>query len=96
MRLEDIIRKPLITEKATLQRELANQYFVAVDRRANKYQIREAVEKLFKVTVTDVRTLTMPGKVKKVGRSSGLKPDWKKAVITLKAGDKIEFLSTAT
>lgn len=95
MNLHEIIRRPVITEKATLERELHNQYFFEVDARANKFQIREAIEKLFKVKVTKVCTLNRIGKEKRVGRFVGRTADWKKAVVTLKAGDKIEFLTGA-
>ncbi|HEX9205421.1 MAG TPA: 50S ribosomal protein L23 [Candidatus Deferrimicrobiaceae bacterium] len=91
MNLSDVIKKPLITEKATLLKGTANAVLFAVDTRANKKEVREAVEKMFKVKVVDVRTMTVAGKVKRRGRTLGLRPGWKKAVVTLKEGDKIEF-----
>jgi large subunit ribosomal protein L23 len=91
MNLSDVIKRPLITEKATLLKGTSNAVLFAVDTRANKKEVREAVEKLFKVKVVDVRTMTVPGKVKRRGRTAGLRPGWKKAVVTLKEGDKIEF-----
>jgi large subunit ribosomal protein L23 len=91
MNLSDVIKRPLITEKATLLKGTANAVLFAVDTRANKKEVREAVEKMFKVKVVDVRTMTVPGKVKRRGRTVGLRPGWKKAVVTLKEGDKIEF-----
>lgn len=91
MNLTDILKRPLITEKATLLRDLTNAVSFAVDARANKRQIQEAVEKLFKVKVVEVKTMNVPGKVKRRGRTVGRRPGWKKAVVTLKQGDKIEF-----
>ncbi len=86
-----IIRRPLITEKANTLREAHNQYCFEVDRHANKIEIKGAVEELFEVHVTDVRTATIHGKVKRMGRFQGKRPDWKKAMVTLRAGDSIEL-----
>ncbi len=91
MTYDQILKKPLITEKATLMRETANTVAFEVDRKANKKQVKDAVEKLFKVKVVDVRTMVIPGKPKRRGMVVGRRPGWKKAVVTLKAGDKIEF-----
>ena len=91
MNLSDVIKRPLITEKATSLKAMSNAVLFAVDRRANKKEVREAVEKMFKVKVEDVRTMNVAGKVKRRGRTVGLRPVWKKAVVVLKAGDKIEF-----
>lgn len=91
MKPSDVLRRPLITEKATLLKGISNAVSFEVDARAKKKQIREAVEKLFKVKVEDVRTMNVSGKVKRRGRTVGLRPGWKKAVVTLKAGEKIEF-----
>ena len=91
MEMHQIIRRPLITEKGTQLRELQGQYLFEVDQRANKYQIKGAVEKLFSVHVQDVKTLVVRGKIKRVGRSSGKRSNWKKAYVTLKQGEKIEF-----
>ena len=91
MNLTDVIKRPLITEKATLMKGTSNAVLFAVDTRANKKEVREAVEKMFKVKVVDVRTMIVAGKVKRRGRTVGLRPGWKKAVVTLKEGDKIEF-----
>jgi large subunit ribosomal protein L23 len=91
MNLSDVIKRPLITEKATLLKGTCNAVLFAVDTRANKKEVRDAVEKMFKVKVVDVRTMTVAGKVKRRGRTVGLRPGWKKAVVTLKEGDKIEF-----
>lgn len=84
-----IIKKFLATEKSTLTKETEGKYAFAVDSRANKHQIREAVEKLFKVKVASVRTMVMPGKEKRLGRFSGKTPVWKKAVIKLKDDGQI-------
>ena len=87
----DILKRPLITEKATHMKGTSNAVTFEVDRRAKKKQIQEAVEKLFKVKVLEVRTMNVSGKVKRRGRTVGLRPGWKKAIVTLKAGDRIEF-----
>ena len=86
-----IIRRPLITEKSTLQKEMHNQLAFEVDRRANKIEIKRAVEKVFKVRVKTVRTLNYEGKRKRLGRTVGRRPHWKKAIVTLQPGEKIEF-----
>ncbi|MBI4496162.1 MAG: 50S ribosomal protein L23 [Deltaproteobacteria bacterium] len=86
-----IIKRPLITEKSTRQKEEANQIAFVVDGRANKVEIRQAVEKLFKVKVLRVNTMHLLGKRKRMGRFIGWKSDWKKAIVTLRPGDRIEF-----
>ncbi|MBW1769854.1 MAG: 50S ribosomal protein L23 [Deltaproteobacteria bacterium] len=86
-----IIKGPLITEKSTVQKELNNQLTFEVDRRANRVEIRHAVEKVFDVRVKQVRTMQIKGKVKRVGRTLGKRRDWKKAVVTLAKGENIEF-----
>lgn len=86
-----IIKGPLITEKATIQKEANNQLSFEVDRKANRVEIRHAVEKVFNVKVKRVRTVQMKGKVKRVGRALGKRRDWKKAVVTLAKGENIEF-----
>ena len=91
MDMYQIIKRPLITEKSTLAREESGEYLFEVDRRANKIEIGEAVEKLFKVKVLDVRVMNMRGKRKRVGRSFGRTRDWKKAVVKLVPGNKIEI-----
>ena len=87
----EIIRKPIITEKSTIQKEADNQLTFEVDRKANRVEIRHAVERIFNVRVKKVRTIQMKGKVKRVGRIVGKRRDWKKAVVTLAAGENIEF-----
>ncbi|MGE5664301.1 MAG: 50S ribosomal protein L23 [Deltaproteobacteria bacterium] len=91
MNITDVLKRPLITEKATLLKDSANAVSFAVDSRANKNQIQDAVEKLFKVKVVDVKTMNVSGKTKRRGRTVGRRPGWKKAIVVLKAGDKIEF-----
>jgi len=85
-----IIQRSLFTEKSTRQQETANQYVFAVDPRANKRQIAEAVEQLFEVKVLQVRTQNRMGKIHTMGRFSGRRADWKKAIVTLAEGDTIE------
>jgi large subunit ribosomal protein L23 len=92
---QKIIRRPLITEKSTRQKEESRQYVFEVHRDANKIEIQSAVERLFKVTVLQVRTSNVLGKVKRLGRRYGKRPDWKKAIITLKEGGRIDFFEGA-
>ncbi|MCK4941829.1 50S ribosomal protein L23 [candidate division WOR-3 bacterium] len=91
MRHEKIIKRALITEKADRLREM-NCYQFKVEKTANKREIKEAVEKLFNVTVIDVKTANFRGKPKRLGLSSGYRTGYKKATITLKAGQKIELI----
>jgi large subunit ribosomal protein L23 len=91
MKLSDVIKRPLITEKSTFLKGEANTVLFAVDSRANKNEVADAIEKSFKVKVVGVRTMNVPGKTKRRGRTVGLRPGWKKAIVTLKEGDKIEF-----
>ncbi len=86
-----IIRRPLITEKSTMQKEMQNQLAFEVDRRANKIEIKKAVERIFKVQVENVRTINYQGKRKRLGRNIGRRRHWKKAIVSLKPGQKIEF-----
>jgi len=87
----DVIKGPLITEKMDKARETLRQYSFVVDRAATKHEVALAVQTLFKVTVEGVRTSVVRGKVKRVGKSMGKRPNWKKAIVTLKEGDKIEL-----
>jgi large subunit ribosomal protein L23 len=91
MRIQDVIRRPLITEKSTLQRDAGTYAFeVAID--ANKIEIRRAVEAQFKVRVSEVRVVRQHGKLRRQGRYFGRRPDWKKAYVRLRQGEKpIEF-----
>ena len=86
-----VLRRPLITEKSNLMKEELNQIAFEVDRRANKIVIKEAVKKLFNVHVVKVRTFTVLGKRKRVGRTEGRTSSWKKAIVTLKEGERIDF-----
>ena len=81
----------MITEKSTLQKEVNNQLTFEVDRRANKVEIRRAVEQIFSVRVMDVRTMQMKGKAKRFGRTLGMRRNWKKAIVTLAQGEHVEF-----
>jgi large subunit ribosomal protein L23 len=86
-----VLRKPLLTEKIAALQDSHNQYAFMVDRAANKIEIKRAVEQKYSVTVLEVNTMRVQGKVKRLGRFSGKRADWKKAVVTLKAGDHIEL-----
>ena len=93
---EQVIRRPIVlTEKATSLREKGNQVIFEVARAANKVQIREAVQKLFKVNVTAVNTMVVRGKDRRMGRGYARTQNWKKAIVTLKEGDSIDFFSEA-
>ena len=91
MNVHQVIRKPLVTEKSSIGREEGNLVTLAVDLRANKVEIKRAVETLFQVRVLDVRTMRMPRRERRVGRNAGYKPQWKKAIVALAEGDQIEF-----
>jgi len=92
MRIQDVIRRPLITEKSQIQRDATNTVAFEVDSRANKIEVKRAVEAQFKVKVAEVRIASMHGKVRRQGRFVGRQPDWKKAFVRLAAGEKtIEF-----
>jgi large subunit ribosomal protein L23 len=86
----EIIKTVRLTEKGTRQSEKYNQYTLVVDRRANKHQIKQAVQELFKVKVVRVNTMNVRGKLRRQRTyQAGKSPDWKKAIVTLKEGDKI-------
>lgn len=87
----DVIRRPLITEKANLDKEVHNAYHFEVPATVDRQEIKEAVEKVFQVHVEDVRTMVVRGKEKRMGRFLGRKPSWKKAIVTLREGDKIDL-----
>ena len=91
MKMDQVIVSPLITEKGTLASEKANQVVFRVRIGASKDKVREAVEQLFKVTVLKVRTANFMGKERRRGLIRGHRSDWKKAYVTLKEGDRIEF-----
>ena len=88
MHLYEVLRRPLITEKNTLL-QAENKYAFEVAGEANKHQIKQAVEKAFKVKVTAVNVMRVPGKTRRIGRRQVLTRSWKKAIVTLKPGDKI-------
>jgi large subunit ribosomal protein L23 len=87
----DIIIRPVVTEKTNIQKEAANQVTFEVDRKANRIEVRRAIERIFNVRVAKVRTMQIRGKFKRRGRVLGKRRDWKKAVVTLRPGDRIEF-----
>mgnify|MGYP006438934931 FL=1 len=87
----EILKKPVVTEKSTLQKELENKITLEVDKRANRVQIKEAVERSFNTRVDSVRTMQVKGKTKQRGRISGKRKDWKKAIVKLAPGQKIDF-----
>lgn len=89
-----VVRRALMTEKTTQLRAL-NRYVFEVDRRAGKPEIKRAIEALFEVEVVDVRTMNVKGKVKRMGRFEGKRPDWKKAIITLAEGSSIDLIGEA-
>ena len=91
----DVIRRPIITEKSSSLKEAGNQYVFEVQRDANKIEIKKAIEKLFKVKVLSVQVALMEGKERRVGRFSGKRPDWKKAIIKLSPKDKITIFEGA-
>ena len=86
-----VVKRALITEKGTALRELRNQYHFEVARDANKIEIKKAIETIFSVKVGSVRTLQVRGKVRRQGRWSGRRSDWKKAIVTLQPDQKIEL-----
>jgi len=94
MDLYRVIESPLVTEKGTLVNERGNQVVFRVHPKANKVEIRHAIEVLFKVKVEQVRTVNFLGKLRRVGRSTGRRPSWKKAYVTLAEGQRIDFFET--
>ena len=91
MNIYQVIKEPHITEKANIQKEDTNQITFRVHKKANKVEIRQAVEIFFKTKVLDVRTMNVRGKRRRMGRTMGKKSDWKKAVVRLAPGENIEF-----
>jgi large subunit ribosomal protein L23 len=97
MTAEQVIRRPIVlTEKANALREEENQVVFEVARAANKVEIREAVQKLFNVSVVAVNTLIVRGKDRRMGRGRAKTQNWKKAIVTLKEGDSIDFFAEAS
>ena len=93
---ENIIKRPLVlTEKGQSLRETENKYLFEVERTANKRQIRDAVEKLFDVTVEEVNTLIMRGRMRRMGRGHAKTRNWKKAIVKVAEGETIEFFEEA-
>ena len=95
MELYQIIKKALITEKGTIARDAVNQYNFEIDVRANKIEVARAVEKLFNVKVLNVRVMNVSGKKKRMGKTMGQRPSWKKAIVTLAPGQRIEAVEGA-
>lgn len=93
MHLEEVLVKPLITEKSSIANENYNRYGFVVNVKANKYQIKNAVEKLYNVKVLNVKTNITPGKLKRIGKGVSKTPKLKKAYVQLSEGQKIEFFS---
>ena len=87
--IQDVVKRPLITEKAERNREASHQYAFEVHREATKIQVKQAVEQIFNVHVLAVRTAIARGKNRRVGRNVGQRPNWKKAFVTLKEGETI-------
>ncbi|MEJ2100808.1 MAG: 50S ribosomal protein L23 [Desulfobacterales bacterium] len=91
----EIIKRPLNTEKTNIQKEALNQVTFEIDRRANRIEVKRAVEAAFKVKVARVHTMQIRGKTKRRGRFVGKRRDWKKAIVTLMPGERIEFFEGA-
>jgi large subunit ribosomal protein L23 len=91
----EIIKRPLITEKTNIQKEIANQLTFEVDRRANRIEIKQAIETAFKVRVAKIQTMQVRGKAKRRGRFIGKRRNWKKAIVTLMPGERIDFFEGA-
>lgn len=92
MNIYQIIKMPLVTEKGQIAQQMGNQYFFAVNPKATKRDIRRAVEAIFKVEVLRVNTMRKRGKYRRVGRNVGRTSAWKKAIVTLREGDRIEYV----
>lgn len=91
MNIYDVIQKPLITEKSSLEKDNRNILAFQVHNDANKLEIKKAVECIFKVDVIEVRTLMVAGKMKRFGKKLGKRSNWKKAYVTLKPGSSVDF-----
>lgn len=91
----DIVKRPLITEKTSIQKEDYNQMTFEVDRNANRVEIKRAIENIFNVNVSTVRTMQVKGKTKQRGRIVGKRRNWKKAVVKLMPGERIDFFEGA-
>lgn len=91
----DLIKRPVITEKTNIQKESYNQITFEIDRKANRVEIQKAVEDIFNVKVAAVRTMQVKGKTKQRGRITGKRRDWKKAIVKLMPGERIDFFEGA-
>ena len=91
----DVIVRPIVTEKSSLLKDGGNQYVFEVARTANKIEIAKAVERLFKVKVMSVHVMNMEGKKRRLGKFSGKRPDWRKAIVKVNPKDKISFFEGA-
>ena len=87
----EVLKRPIVTEKSSLQSDTQNRYSFEVDRRANKLEIKEAVEKAFNVRVVAVNVMNVAGKQRRLGRQVGRTPGWRKAVVTLAPGQRIQL-----
>lgn len=92
--VHDVVRRPIISEKSTALAELGGRYAFEVAAEANKFEIKDAVQALFKVKVRQVRTMIMHGENKRTARGEVKRPNWKKALVTLAEGQKIDFFQT--
>ena len=90
----EVIKRPIISEKSAALSEVGNRYTFEVALKSNKTEIKDAVKKVFKVDVLDVKTMIVHGKLKRVGRFETKRANWKKAIVTLKEGQKIDFFQT--
>jgi large subunit ribosomal protein L23 len=90
--LYQVLLAPLLTEKGTMLKEKDNKVVFKVAKDANKIEIKKAVEEIFKVKVERVSTINCKGKMKRLGRYEGRRPDWKKAIVTLREGEKLDFI----
>lgn len=91
MNFTEVLIAPILSEKSVIIKDAENRYTFRVNPKSNKTEIKKAIETLFKVKVTAVRTANLPGKLHRVGRHEGYRSDWKKAVVTVKAGQKIDM-----
>ncbi len=91
MNFTEVLISPILSEKSVTIKDKQNRYTFRVNPKANKSEIKKAIEALFKVKVSAVRTANLPGKLHKVGRYEGYRSDWKKAIVTVKAGQKIDM-----
>jgi large subunit ribosomal protein L23 len=91
MNFTEVLIAPILSEKSVIAKDTENRYTFRVNPKANKTEIKKSIETLFKVKVTAVRTANLPGKLHRVGRHEGYRSDWKKAIVTVKAGQKIDM-----